>query len=82
MPFHIFIKKELNLFNFYYFKISENSCVLYAEEQNKIRKLIEKIESKKNQNFKLFKTLKTHLLPLTNCAFNKNGNKYMHIKDL
>ena len=28
----------------------------------------------------LFKTLKTHLLPLTNCAFNKNGDKYYNWK--
>lgn len=42
-----------------------------------IRKLIDKIESKKNQEFQLYKTLKTHLLPLTNCAFNKNGDKFI-----
>lgn len=40
--------------------------------------LIEKIESKKSQRFELFKTLKAHILPLTNCAFNKNGDKYLN----
>lgn len=39
--------------------------------------LIEKIESKKSQRFELFKTLKAHILPLTNCAFNKNGDKFI-----
>ncbi len=38
--------------------------------------LILKLEEKKNQNFQLFKTLKAHVLPLTNCSFNKNGDKY------
>ena len=35
------------------------------------------MESKKNQNFSLYKTLKAHILPLTNCAFNKNGDKFI-----
>jgi len=42
-----------------------------------IAKLIDKLESKKNQHFKLYKTLKAHVLPLTNCAFNKNGDKFI-----
>lgn len=39
--------------------------------------LILKIEEKKEQDFKLFKTLKAHVLPLTNCSFNKNGDKFI-----
>jgi dynein assembly factor with WDR repeat domains 1 len=39
--------------------------------------LIDKIESKKNQSFEIFKTLKAHMLPLTNCAFNKNGDRFI-----
>jgi len=35
-----------------------------------------KLEEKKDQNFQLSKTLKAHVLPLTNCSFNKNGDKY------
>ena len=35
-----------------------------------------KLEEKKHQEFKPFKTLKAHVLPLTNCCFNKNGDKY------
>lgn len=30
-----------------------------------------------DQSFGLFKTLKAHQLPLTNCAFNKNGSKFI-----
>jgi dynein assembly factor with WDR repeat domains 1 len=29
------------------------------------------------QKFKLFKVLRAHLLPLTNCAFNKSGDKFI-----
>ena len=40
-----------------------------------IEKLIEKLQTRKNQRFALYKTLKAHILPLTNCAFNKSGDK-------
>ena len=40
-----------------------------------IVELIEKLDTDKTQTFKLFKELKAHLLPLTNCAFNKSGDK-------
>ena len=42
-----------------------------------IEKLIEKQRENQEQNFKLFKVLRAHLLPLTNCAFNKNGSKFI-----
>merc|ERR1712070_946524 len=42
-----------------------------------IFKLIEKIESHENQNFYLFKILRAHILPLTNCAFNKSGDRFI-----
>lgn len=42
-----------------------------------IYKLIEKLEANQEQNFACFKTLKAHILPLTNCAFNKNGDKFI-----
>merc|ERR1712166_1347773 len=38
-----------------------------------IFKLIEKQELNEHQNFYLFKILRAHILPLTNCAFNKSG---------
>ena len=37
--------------------------------------LIKKLESKQKQDFGLFKTLRAHVMPLTNCAFNKSGDK-------
>ncbi len=41
------------------------------------QELIKKLESKKAQDFTLFKTLRAHVMPLTNCAFNKSGDKFI-----
>ena len=40
-------------------------------------KLIEKLETNENNDFYLFKILRAHILPLTNCAFNKSGDKFI-----
>jgi hypothetical protein len=41
-------------------------------------KLIEKIDvADVTQNFYLFKILRAHILPLTNCAFNKSGDRFI-----
>ncbi|CAK0892764.1 unnamed protein product [Prorocentrum cordatum] len=40
-------------------------------------KLLDKIENKEQQRFYLFKILRAHILPLTNCAFNKSGSKFI-----
>jgi hypothetical protein len=37
--------------------------------------LIEKTESRDDQRYSLFKSSAAHILPLTNCAFNKSGDK-------
>ena len=42
-----------------------------------IYKLIEKLEQKETNDFYLFKILRAHILPLTNCAFNKSGDKFI-----
>ena len=42
-----------------------------------IYKLIDKIDNKDTQRFYLFKILRAHILPLTNCAFNKSGDKFI-----
>merc|ERR1719217_1874394 len=43
-----------------------------------IYKLIDKIDTAEmTQNFYLFKILRAHILPLTNCAFNKNGDRFI-----
>jgi len=38
---------------------------------------VEKVTSNESQNFKLFKQLKAHNNPLTNCAFNKYGTQFL-----
>ena len=40
-------------------------------------KLIEKLETNENNDFYLYKILRAHILPLTNCAFNKSGDKFI-----
>lgn len=42
-----------------------------------IVKLIEKLETNEASDFYLFKILRAHILPLTNCAFNKSGDKFI-----
>lgn len=42
-----------------------------------IIKLLQKLDTKQEQKFSLFKVLKAHVLPLTNCAFNKAGDKFI-----
>lgn len=46
-------------------------CLSVCEE------LIEKLEVNESSDFYLFKILRAHILPLTNCAFNKSGDKYV-----
>ncbi|KAJ1449887.1 WD40-repeat-containing domain protein [Pelagophyceae sp. CCMP2097] len=42
-----------------------------------VYKLIEKLESHESSDYYLFKILRAHILPLTNCAFNKQGDKFI-----
>lgn len=39
--------------------------------------LIEKLDANDSNDFFLFKILRAHILPLTNCAFNKSGDKFI-----
>ena len=39
--------------------------------------MIQVTSQKQNNKFNLIKTLHCHELPLTNCAFNKNGDKFI-----
>ena len=39
--------------------------------------LQEKLDSNESNDFFLFKILRAHILPLTNCAFNKSGDKFI-----
>ena len=42
-----------------------------------IQKLMEKLYSSVSHQFQPFRTLKAHILPLTNCGFNKSGDKFI-----
>ena len=42
-----------------------------------IERLIEKQRENQDQKFSCFKTLRPHLLPVTDCAFNKEGDKFI-----
>jgi dynein assembly factor with WDR repeat domains 1 len=42
-----------------------------------VNKLIDKLEENAEQSFYLFKILRAHILPLTNCAFNKSGDRFI-----
>lgn len=42
-----------------------------------VNKLIDKLEENADQSFYLFKILRAHILPLTNCAFNKSGDRFI-----
>ena len=42
-----------------------------------VNKLIDKLEDNTDQSFYLFKILRAHILPLTNCAFNKSGDRFI-----
>jgi WD40 repeat protein len=40
-------------------------------------KLLDKLQYASHQDFTLFKVLRAHILPLTNCAFNKSGDRFI-----
>lgn len=56
---------------------SKNLSTVSIRPANPSSELIEKLEENQQQSFQLFKVLRAHLLPLTNCAFNKGGDKFI-----
>eukprot|EP00292_Cryptomonas_paramecium_P003116 CAMPEP_0113666056 /NCGR_PEP_ID=MMETSP0038_2-20120614/2654_1 /TAXON_ID=2898 /ORGANISM="Cryptomonas paramecium" /LENGTH=620 /DNA_ID=CAMNT_0000581489 /DNA_START=122 /DNA_END=1983 /DNA_ORIENTATION=+ /assembly_acc=CAM_ASM_000170 len=42
-----------------------------------LHKLVEKQDTPETSQFYLFKILRAHILPLTNCAFNKSGDRFI-----
>ncbi|PNW83772.1 hypothetical protein CHLRE_04g216902v5 [Chlamydomonas reinhardtii] len=42
-----------------------------------IHRLIDKMLEQQHHSFTLFKVLRAHILPLTNCAFNKSGDRFI-----
>ena len=56
----------------------EPLTIKYSKKLEKvIQKLISVVSQRPKYNYKLKNTLKCHELPLTNCAFNKNGSKFI-----
>ncbi len=45
--------------------------------QKFVLRLIEKLKMDDTNEFYLFKILRAHILPLTNCAFNKSGDQFI-----
>jgi dynein assembly factor with WDR repeat domains 1 len=60
-------------------EIVKNEPLLSESRKPQIKKLLDKLVERmatdKKQVFHLFKMLRAHILPLTNCAFNKSGDK-------
>jgi hypothetical protein len=42
-----------------------------------LRKLLDKQSENEGREYGLFKVLRAHILPLTNCAFNKGGDRFI-----
>ena len=42
-----------------------------------VQKLVDKLGAPPRHEFALFKVLRAHILPLTNCAFNKSGDRFI-----
>lgn len=62
--------------------IITNEPILTESKKLHIISLLQKLQSKLSSDdiandFFLFKILRGHILPLTNCAFNKNGDKFI-----
>lgn len=62
------VNLTINIFSSFYLRTCSYFCFL---------ELIEKAESNESSDFFLFKILRAHILPLTNCAFNKSGDKFI-----
>lgn len=66
------IYSEHILIYFFRFKNISITILKYT-----IAELIEKLECNESSDYFLFKILRAHILPLTNCAFNKSGDKFI-----
>ncbi|KAF4712814.1 U4 u6 small nuclear ribonucleoprotein, partial [Perkinsus olseni] len=56
--------------------------LLSDSKKDVVRKMIYKLMDKldghnRSRKFYLYKILRAHILPLTNCAFNKSGSKFI-----
>mmetsp|Transcript_33077 Transcript_33077/g.54110 ORF Transcript_33077/g.54110 Transcript_33077/m.54110 type:complete len:95 (+) Transcript_33077:108-392(+) len=61
--------------------IVRSEALISEARKPQVRKLLEKLVARmtcdRKQLFYLFKMLRAHILPLTNCAFNKSGDKFI-----
>ena len=63
---------------YFYFTVTINYLTPYHLSTSTIYiELLEKLENNESNDFFLFKILRAHILPLTNCAFNKSGDKFI-----
>jgi len=63
-------------------RIIANEPLISINKRHHVIMLITKLLERKKadrvaDDFYLFQTLHAHVLPLTNCAFNKNGDKFL-----
>merc|ERR1712216_307106 len=63
-------------------QIVRSEPLISDHRKSQLRKLVCKLIEKSDtaemtQNFYLFKILRAHILPLTNCAFNKSGDRFI-----
>ena len=63
-------------------KIISDEPLISRNKKSQVHKLVSKLKEKAGKNynngdFYLFKVLRAHILPLTNCAFNKSGDKFI-----
>ena len=62
-------------------QIMRQESMIKPAHREPLRGLILKLQSKlakvASKDFALFKVLRAHILPLTNCAFNKSGDKFI-----
>ena len=62
-------------------QIAASEPMVTETKKGHLRKLIYKLLEKQQQppggSFSLFKVLRAHILPLTNCAFNKSGDRFI-----
>ena len=61
--------------------IFARESMLRPSHREPLRALLAKLQTKlsdaRHADFELFKVLRAHILPLTNCAFNKNGDAFV-----
>jgi dynein assembly factor with WDR repeat domains 1 len=60
-------------------EIIQQEPIIPLAKRPKLLELLEKLQSKMRQNYKykLSKTVRAHIMPLTNCIFDKSGERFL-----